>query len=76
MQRLTFLFDDEHNYSDLISFQLAGSGQLEFEEFVTLAAGFLVEDEVEDVAAMQEELKEAFRLYDKEGNLDQGFVIS
>jgi len=45
-----------------------GSGQLEFEEFVTLAAGFLVEDEVEDTAAMQEELKEAFRLYDKEGN--------
>ncbi|KAL6966040.1 Troponin C, isoform 1 [Sarracenia purpurea var. burkii] len=45
-----------------------GSGQLEFEEFVTLAAGFLIEDEVEDAAAMQEELKEAFRLYDKEGN--------
>ncbi|XKL61300.1 hypothetical protein PGB90_008357 [Kerria lacca] len=45
-----------------------GSGQLEFEEFVTLAAGFLIEDEVEDSAAMQEELKEAFRLYDKEGN--------
>ncbi|XP_065209736.1 troponin C, isoallergen Bla g 6.0101-like [Planococcus citri] len=45
-----------------------GSGELEFEEFVTLAAGFLVEDEVEDAAAMQEELKEAFRLYDKEGN--------
>lgn len=44
-----------------------GSGQLEFEEFVTLAAGFLIEDEVEDAAAMQEELKEAFRLYDKEG---------
>lgn len=44
-----------------------GSGQLEFEEFVTLAAGFLTEDEPEDVEAMQAELKEAFRLYDKEG---------
>lgn len=42
-----------------------GSGQLEFEEFCTLAARFLVE---EDAEAMQAELKEAFRLYDKEGN--------
>lgn len=49
----------------------AGSGQLEFEEFVTLAAQFLVEDEVEDQAAMQEELKEAFRLYDKEGRCNK-----
>lgn len=44
-----------------------GSGQLEFEEFVTLAAQFLSEEEELDAAAMQEELKEAFRLYDKEG---------
>uniref|UniRef100_A0A6M2DGI0 Putative troponin c-like protein n=1 Tax=Xenopsylla cheopis TaxID=163159 RepID=A0A6M2DGI0_XENCH len=42
-----------------------GSGELEFEEFVTLAARFMVE---EDAGAMQAELKEAFRLYDKEGN--------
>ncbi|XP_077285336.1 troponin C, isoallergen Bla g 6.0101-like isoform X1 [Arctopsyche grandis] len=42
-----------------------GSGELEFEEFVTLAARFMVE---EDAEAMQAELKEAFRLYDKEGN--------
>lgn len=41
-----------------------GSGQIEFEEFTTLAARFLVE---EDAEAMQQELKEAFRLYDKEG---------
>lgn len=40
------------------------SGRLEFEEFVTLAAKFIVE---EDDEAMQKELKEAFRLYDKEG---------
>lgn len=43
-----------------------GSGQIEFEEFCTLAARFLVE---EDAEAMQQELKEAFRLYDKEGNV-------
>ncbi|GAB6023671.1 hypothetical protein CHUAL_009932 [Chamberlinius hualienensis] len=42
-----------------------GSGQLEFDEFLTLAARFVVE---EDTEAMQEELREAFRLYDKEGN--------
>lgn len=42
-----------------------GSGQIEFNEFCQLAARFLVE---EDAEAMQQELKEAFRLYDKEGN--------
>ncbi|KAH0953085.1 hypothetical protein HN011_002884 [Eciton burchellii] len=42
-----------------------GSGELEFEEFCTLAARFLVE---EDSEAMQQELREAFRLYDREGN--------
>lgn len=45
-----------------------GSGQLEFEEFLTLVARFMVE---EDAEAIQEELREAFRLYDKEGN---GFI--
>lgn len=46
----------------------AESGRLEFSEFVQLAAKFIVE---EDAEAMQKELKEAFRLYDKEGN---GFI--
>lgn len=41
-----------------------GSGQIEFAEFCTLAARFLIE---EDAEAMLQELKEAFRLYDKEG---------
>ena len=41
-----------------------GSGELEFAEFVQLAAQFLVEEDAEE---MQNELKEAFRLYDKEG---------
>jgi len=41
------------------------SGRLEFEEFITLAAKFIVE---EDDEAMAKELREAFRLYDKEGN--------
>merc|ERR1712035_59878 len=42
-----------------------GSGELEFPEFVQLAAQFLIEEDAEE---MQNELKEAFRLYDKEGN--------
>ncbi|XP_018324501.1 troponin C-like [Agrilus planipennis] len=42
-----------------------GSGELEFEEFIILASRFMVE---EDAEALQSELKEAFRLYDKEGN--------
>jgi len=42
-----------------------GSGQIEFAEFVILASKFIVE---EDEEALQKELKEAFRLYDKEGN--------
>merc|ERR1712169_91755 len=41
-----------------------GSGELEFEEFCILSAKFLIEDE----ESLKEELKEAFRIYDKEGN--------
>jgi calmodulin len=44
---------------------ILGSGELEFEEFCMLSSRFLVE---EDAEAMQQELREAFRLYDKEGN--------
>merc|ERR1719510_1227196 len=42
-----------------------GSGLLEFGEFCQLAAKFLIE---EDEEALKKELKEAFRIYDKEGN--------
>merc|ERR1711978_16778 len=45
-----------------------GSGLLEFGEFCQLAAKFLVE---EDEEGLKKELKEAFRIYDKEGN---GFI--
>ena len=43
-----------------------GSGLLEFGEFCQLAAKFLVE---EDEEALKKELKEAFRIYDKEGKI-------
>ncbi|GFG39061.1 hypothetical protein Cfor_02592 [Coptotermes formosanus] len=42
-----------------------GTGKVNFDGFCRIAAHFLEE---EDSEAMQEELKEAFRLYDREGN--------
>ncbi len=46
------------------NFSYPGSGLLEFGEFCQLASRFLVE---EDEEALKKELKEAFRIYDKEG---------
>jgi len=46
-----------------------GSGEIEFGEFCQLCATFLVEDP--DLETMKKELKDAFRIYDKEG---QGFI--
>ena len=43
----------------------AKSGKLNFDNFFLIAGNFL---EDEDDEAMQNELKEAFRLYDKAGN--------
>lgn len=51
-------------FDSVICSQFPESGRLEFEEFVTLAAKFIVE---EDAEALEKELREAFRLYDKEG---------
>ncbi|XP_045474279.1 troponin C, isoallergen Bla g 6.0101-like [Harmonia axyridis] len=48
------------------------NGEITFDEFLTLAAKFLVEDD-EDTDAIQIELKGAFRMYDKEGN---GFITT
>merc|ERR1712179_317815 len=42
-----------------------GSGEIEFGEFCQLCATFLVEDP--DIETMKRELKDAFRIYDKEG---------
>lgn len=43
-----------------------GNGVMSFNEFAHLAARFLVEEE-EDTEQILKELKDAFRLYDKEG---------
>ncbi|KAK8728571.1 hypothetical protein OTU49_009021 [Cherax quadricarinatus] len=56
----------ERNLQEVISeTDEDGSGEIEFEEFVQLAAKFLSE---EDEEALKKELKEAFRIYDKGGN--------
>jgi len=47
---------------------IEGTGKLNFDCFVRVVGHFLEE---QDEEAMQKELKEAFRLYDKEG---QGFI--
>merc|ERR1712083_183773 len=46
------------------------TGKFSFLQFCQIAAKFMVEDDVEQ---MKEELKEAFRIYDKEG---QGFITN
>ena len=59
----------QHNFI-LIHFESKGSGLLEFGEFCQLAAKFLVE---EDDEALKKELKEAFRIYDKD---QQGYITT
>ena len=60
----SFLFGDVLNVTFLGQVDEDGSGYLEFEEFCQLSAKFLVE---EDEESMKKELREAFRIYDKEG---------
>ena len=48
-----------------------GSGQIEFPEFCQLCATFLVEDP--DLETMKKELKDAFRIYDKD---QQGYITT
>lgn len=52
--------------SCIIGYLFLGSGELKFEEFCQVASHFLEEDT--NAEAIQEELREAFRLYDKEGD--------
>jgi len=57
---------EERDLKQLIKeFDSDGSGEIEFEEFCALIARFVSD---EDTGALEEELREAFRLYDKQGN--------
>ncbi|XP_063231821.1 troponin C [Bacillus rossius redtenbacheri] len=59
------LFDDNELQALIDETDPEGTGKVNFDGFCKIAAHFLEEDDAE---AMQEELKEAFRLYDREGN--------
>ncbi|XP_022195380.1 troponin C [Nilaparvata lugens] len=59
------IFDEEELNALIRENDPDKSGRLNFDGFCRIATHFLEEDDAE---AMQEELKEAFRLYDKEGN--------
>ncbi|XP_044739044.1 troponin C isoform X1 [Chrysoperla carnea] len=59
------LFDDAELTALIEENDPESSGKVNFDAFCNIAAHFLEE---EDAEAMQQELKEAFRLYDREGN--------
>ncbi|TGZ49526.1 Troponin C [Temnothorax longispinosus] len=59
------LFDDGELKTVIEENDPEGVGKVNFDGFCKIAGRFLEE---EDAEAMQEELKEAFRLYDREGN--------
>ncbi|XP_008550048.1 troponin C [Microplitis demolitor] len=59
------IFDDQELEILLEKEDVDGSGVLSFDSFYRVATHFQDEDDDE---ALQKELKEAFRLYDKEGN--------
>merc|ERR1719348_1526651 len=59
--------DDMDNYCSEVDEE--ASGKFTFAMFCAVSAKFMIEDEEQ----MKEELKEAFRIYDKEG---QGFITT
>ncbi|XP_077285338.1 troponin C, isoallergen Bla g 6.0101-like isoform X1 [Arctopsyche grandis] len=67
LEMLGHILDDDTLAEIISEVDQDGSGELEFPEFCQLAAKFLTEEE-EDQEAMVKELREAFRMYDKEGN--------
>merc|ERR1711935_1080325 len=71
MRAMGFRLTDEEVEDLLAEIDEDGSGEIEIGEFCQLCATFLVEDP--DMETMKRELKDAFRLYDREG---QGFITT
>merc|ERR1739848_896496 len=69
LRAMGFLPSKEELMDILAEIDEDGSGEIEFAEFCQLCAKFLVEDP--DIDTMKRELKDAFRIYDKDG---QGFI--
>ncbi|XP_055836555.1 troponin C [Episyrphus balteatus] len=59
------MFDDKELHDLIEENDPDDTGKVNFDGFCTIAAHFIEE---EDAEAIQKELKEAFRLYDREGN--------
>ncbi|XP_046671691.1 troponin C-like isoform X2 [Homalodisca vitripennis] len=59
------MFDEEKLEELIDEVDVDETGKVDFDQFCQIVGTFLEE---EDAEAMQAELKEAFRLYDKEGN--------
>merc|ERR1712242_24746 len=66
MRAMGFRPTEEELKDLLLEIDEDGSGEIEFAEVCQLCATFLVEDP--DMETMKRELKDAFRIYDKEGN--------
>merc|ERR1712215_148508 len=71
MRAMGFIPSEEELKDLLAEIDEDGSGEIEFGEFCQLCATFLVEDP--DMETIKTELKDAFRVYDKEG---QGFITT
>merc|ERR1712113_246550 len=71
MRAMGFRPTEEELKELLLEIDEDGSGEIEFGEFCQLCATFLVEDP--DIETMKRELKDAFRLYDKD---NQGFITN
>merc|ERR1712032_1535067 len=71
MRAMGFRPTEEELKELLLEIDEDGSGEIEFGEFCHLCATFLVEDP--DIETMKRELKDAFRLYDKD---NQGFITN
>merc|ERR1711917_96619 len=65
MRAMGFRPTEEELKDLLVEIDEDGSGEIEFGEFCQLCATFLVEDP--DMETMKRELKDAFRIYDREG---------
>ncbi|KAG5683705.1 hypothetical protein PVAND_012971 [Polypedilum vanderplanki] len=70
LNTLGYTYDDDELDVVISAEQIEGKETLTFDEFCRVAVHFSSDDDDED-EALQKELKEAFRLYDKEGN---GFI--
>jgi len=70
LNQLGSTFDEDELSSKIKEVDTAGEGKVNFEQFCSIVMCFMEE---EDDEAMNEELKEAFRLYDKNG---EGFITT